>query len=882
MKKSIIYIFLFTIPLYLYSQKITIPTMNDPGYSKQWYLNSKKQLERVTDANINNVRGYYYPSSAAVDLAWTIETGNTSAFENNVSVGIVDGGVNLNSNDELPESRLNGHFYDFSNLSVDSPLEGRNCANFKLGDWYVYNAQVIDYYSRDEISNCTHGNKVLSLIAAEANNGQYTVGVNPYAKFDFFNQIKYSTSVLPYTQEIIHVPIDYLPEPALTEHLFNLGQSNNNVYNMSFSIKDDNTVQSFEAIIDNKPNSLFVLAIGNDGKKINEIDLSWATSLYGKDNTIAVGAIDRNGNVSRFSSKLPFVSVVAPGVDLLLDSGINRKVTSGQDYRRVEEFQENGTSYSAPLVTGVASLLFSLNESTSAKEVKTLIESGADKSKFSSKRISPEHISKLYFTNDYDGLNDGSYDERYGYGILNAHQSLLLSKAVFEEDTNYEYKPESPEDQDNMDDKIMPFNTIMFSPDKTKGLALNRHKMSAYVLPIKNSNSFTNGYQVWNLEPFDGNEIRTLLESEGNTDVEFSDYYAAELKLSKDVIGIVPNRREEDEYNWWDKANFRTYSKLKQLVKVDDYSAQCKKLLSGNSLLCHLPGYKKNQQKKEENAKIAQWFELDNDADILVKRKYKYRDQESIVVDWSTNVTKVDDNERYNRLLEEEFTYTPENILTIGDNFSDNGYFTSPDGEKIAAIVGGRFVIMQEKEIALDDGTLETIWEETNSIFNFDELDYHTYQLEIGVDGKISLQASDDEYLNGNETIHNLHKNDCIYPNGSDINLDWTDDSRMLVVSSADNPFMYINYEDPSNMLLCGFPQSGKSVLNMGEELIYYDLPPSISDKKFNYLFNIDNDGNRIVSVLDYDNKIKVVKEDANGIFSLEEENIINSYNINQ
>lgn len=74
---------------------------------------------------------------------------------------------------------------------------------------------------------------------------------------------------------------------------------------------------------------------------------------------IAVGAVDESGQHAEFSQTGPFVSLVAPGVDVL-----------GLGPGGPGQWQGQGTSYSAPFVTGTAALVRAYRPALSAAQVK--------------------------------------------------------------------------------------------------------------------------------------------------------------------------------------------------------------------------------------------------------------------------------------------------------------------------------------------------------------------------------------------------------------------------------------------------------------------------------------------------------------------------------
>ncbi|MGW6914065.1 type VII secretion-associated serine protease mycosin [Kitasatospora sp. NPDC054939] len=105
---------------------------------------------------------------------------------------------------------------------------------------------------------------------------------------------------------------------------------------------------------------LIVASTGNDGKEGNTYPAAYETVL-------AVGASDRNNERAVFSQYGDFVDVAAPGVDML--STVPR---SGQCV-------DNGTSFAAPYVAGLAAVLLSAHKDWTPAQLRARIEQTAQR-----------------------------------------------------------------------------------------------------------------------------------------------------------------------------------------------------------------------------------------------------------------------------------------------------------------------------------------------------------------------------------------------------------------------------------------------------------------------------------------------------------------------
>ena len=128
-----------------------------------------------------------------------------------------------------------------------------------------------------------------------------------------------------------------------------------------------------------KKGSLVVISAGNEG---------YSLSVAGYDQALFVGAIDGNDEIAYFSNQGPFVDLVAPGTAI-------RSTGLGGDYPLA-----NGTSFSAPIVAGVAALVWSLEPD-----------------------LSPSAIRQVLLTTATD-LGPVNKDNTYGHGAVDAFAAV--------------------------------------------------------------------------------------------------------------------------------------------------------------------------------------------------------------------------------------------------------------------------------------------------------------------------------------------------------------------------------------------------------------------------------------------------------------------------
>lgn len=188
-----------------------------------------------------------------------------------------------------------------------------------------------------------HGSSVASLIAANKNEKGIT-GINPnvdiysYRVLDDANQAPVSRVI-----EAIYMAID----------------QNVNIINMSFGMADSSEALEEAIHIAKEKGILIIAAAGNTGEKGVQYPAAY-------EEVMAVGAVNKDGEVEDYSAKGREVEVVAPG-ELVKTTGFigSEEVTSG-------------TSLAAPQVTAVASLIWQRDSRMSADFVRGLLDESAN------------------------------------------------------------------------------------------------------------------------------------------------------------------------------------------------------------------------------------------------------------------------------------------------------------------------------------------------------------------------------------------------------------------------------------------------------------------------------------------------------------------------
>lgn len=137
---------------------------------------------------------------------------------------------------------------------------------------------------------------------------------------------------------------------------------------------------------------VITFAVGNSGDSI----ISYPANC--NDTILAVGAIMRTGSKANFSQYGNGLDLVAPG------SGIKSTIVNNRYYNM------NGTSMACPHVAGVAALVLERDPELTVTQVNSIICRNA---------------KKLTGVNFNTNNPDGTWNEMFGYGLVDAYSSVL-------------------------------------------------------------------------------------------------------------------------------------------------------------------------------------------------------------------------------------------------------------------------------------------------------------------------------------------------------------------------------------------------------------------------------------------------------------------------
>ena len=138
-----------------------------------------------------------------------------------------------------------------------------------------------------------------------------------------------------------------------------------------------------------------IVAMGNDGKRMGQFPASYQ-------GVVAVGATNGMDQKVHFSNTGHWISVSAPGYDIISTGNGSSMWNTAGAYRETEYQWMSGTSMATPFVTGLVGYLLSFDDTLTPFQVKAVLEQTAD------------------------DLGVAGFDEDYGYGRVNVLDAATM------------------------------------------------------------------------------------------------------------------------------------------------------------------------------------------------------------------------------------------------------------------------------------------------------------------------------------------------------------------------------------------------------------------------------------------------------------------------
>ncbi|WP_416975692.1 type VII secretion-associated serine protease mycosin [Streptomyces sp. 4F14] len=241
---------------------------------------------------------------------------------------------------------------DTKNPQLKGAVDAKDGRTFKPPGAKDDNGDPLDWGAADGTTDTVgHGTKVAGIIAARPADGTGFVGLAPEATII---PLKQNDAEGHGTPDTLADAITYAVGKGAD--VINISQDTTGAKKPS-----DRLRQAVESAL--SQGVVVVASAGNDGTGGN-VKKTYPASYHG---VLAVASSDRNNERAAFSQSGDFVGVAAPGVDMI------STVPAGG------HCSDNGTSFSAPYVAGVAALIKAKHPKWTARQVVAQIEQTAER-----------------------------------------------------------------------------------------------------------------------------------------------------------------------------------------------------------------------------------------------------------------------------------------------------------------------------------------------------------------------------------------------------------------------------------------------------------------------------------------------------------------------
>lgn len=415
-----------------------------PASPKQTEIRQSTDIERVYYPLITpNDPAYAQSSWPFVNMnaptAWDLATGTGSTV-----VAVLDTGFALDHED-LKDSWYTNNGELGTTAAGDRCWTGVSASKVSNGcdddlngyiddwrGWSFYNGTNNPMAGQDNPlgTGVSHGTETAGLAGAKGNNG---IGIAT---------LNWNTKLMPLKVLSDNGP-GYTSDVAAA--IYYAVDNGADVINLSLGGNDPDSVLLAATNYAYDNNVVVVAAAGNCGTGTGDTCAAYPVGMISyparNAHVISVGAVTSTGARASFSSYGDALDVVAPGA-----GNIYSTTWSPQDTTSLYKTSLNGTSYAAPFVASLASLLKSVRTTATVDDITALILGTSQKS----------------------GVAGGIYSTTLGHGTVDAHKAVTVAQSL----VNTSYSPVLYQTGNHISEHRYSPNVAMSSGCKTEAVSV--------------------------------------------------------------------------------------------------------------------------------------------------------------------------------------------------------------------------------------------------------------------------------------------------------------------------------------------------------------------------------------------------------------------------
>lgn len=340
-----------------------IQTPNDTYQYDQWYL--------------NKINAYQ---------TWDINTGDP-----NIIVAIIDSGTDW-SHEDLgfgSDSYQNIYLNSGEDAWTDpnDPSTGNGAdddGNGYIDDWKGWN---FDLNNNNSKGTYYHGTHVAGIVSAKTNNNTGVAGIAGGWNSE-------GSKIL-----ICGVGQTAPNSSVLDDAIIYAAENGGKVLQLSLNVASSDAINDAIEYAYSNYNLTIVCAAGN-----SDFNVSFPANNI---KVLAIGATNQTDHRASFSNYGNDLFIAAPGVDIR-NLDLNNGYNTG-----------DGTSFSAPIVSGVISLMYSVNPCLTENQIENILKQTSDK------------VGGYNYNSDPE---DPGHSQELGYGLVDAYAAVQMADAMNSED----------------------------------------------------------------------------------------------------------------------------------------------------------------------------------------------------------------------------------------------------------------------------------------------------------------------------------------------------------------------------------------------------------------------------------------------------------------